>query len=254
MEPKRELLSPIPLRTILTLLNYERIVNDPRKYIGQTPATFIVNNYHHTFLYNLTDKSSSDLKSPNIPATCTIRRGMSACILSSTKLEHIFHQSRSQDDNGALELWKQFLDICSPDQELEIQIRDEEPVLVKVSKLRVFDFLVKDPKFTTTSTVGRLDSTTRPNEYITGGQKISRNCALVFPLPGKDLNDPFLHDSEYIVVDMTHMKYGKVREFGELYFLGNGAEWRKFMTETFKYAPDSRMCGKGTEQMALQSA
>ncbi|KAI9643010.1 hypothetical protein NHQ30_008744 [Ciborinia camelliae] len=239
---------PIPLRTLTTLLNYERLVSDPRykstslhsssianpsilpemlsqEIIKSRPATIEKINVHG-FLHNASSRDPAPQTSL-MPTTCTIHPQCSPSIrkLSPSQLEDIFYESRSHDGcYKALTLYQEFFNLCPPDQQLEIQVKNEEPVLVTPFPRLILEFQTIGPKLLSCASLKLKNGGAT---YITGGEKQGVHSILGFPTPGTDMSRAFLHS--FYVVDMTCMQWGERGIFGEPYFLGKGEEWQDMM-------------------------
>ena len=154
--------TPIPLRTLTTLLNHERCLADGRfrgckllnstfsdpnlidhilpemreQTVANKPPS--VKQVHlHAFLIDSNDvtgtPSTDDAISPEaFPEVQT---------LSFAKRELIYHESRGHDGcYKAIELYQQFFDLCPQGQKLSIQIKNEAPVLVFPFTRRILEF------------------------------------------------------------------------------------------------------------------
>lgn len=166
-------------------------------------------------------------EAPLIPATCSIHPecNPTSHSLSPAQLEDIFYESRSH--NGCcntLTLYQESFDLCPPDQELEIQIKNEEPVLVKIFPRLIIEFKMTGPKIMNCESLILKEGGAT---YVTGGEKQTVHGILGFPAPGTDLAKAFLDD--FLMVDMTCMQWGERGMFGENYFLGRGGDWQDSM-------------------------
>lgn len=128
----QQTLPPIPLRTLVTLINYQCSVNSERysaRSLYDREAFRRASLRRNTFHYD-----SSLQQSPYLPATCSVHpnRKAGADDLSSAQLERIFYQSRWQNRNIIFaQVFRQFFLRCAENQELIVQIRNEQPKLVK---------------------------------------------------------------------------------------------------------------------------
>jgi hypothetical protein len=155
--------TPVPLRTLTTLLNYERCASDPRfqksqlvhstfadqalilratpelrRLLATKPAT-IEQIHMHAFCTESDDSgtpSTNDVMSPNaFPA---------AQALTFAQREFIYHESRGHDGcYKALALYQAFFDLCPLDQQVSIQIKKENPILVTPFLRQIVEFQLK---------------------------------------------------------------------------------------------------------------
>ncbi|KAF7932479.1 uncharacterized protein EAE98_003778 [Botrytis deweyae] len=243
----------IPLRTLTTLLNYERLVSDPRykrtslhsstisdqtilprlegnALIKKRPASIQKINVH-TFHHDASTPDSTQdlaLETSTTQATCTIHPSCDVATrsLSSTQLENIFYESRSHDGcYKALILFQEFFAFCSSDQQLSIQIKNEEAVLVNPFPRSIIEFKLTGPKV---MSVQSLKLRNGGATYITGGENEGFHSILGFPKPGTSVGQ-IVNFDEFFVVDMTRMQWGKLGKFDEPYFLGKGGDWQDAM-------------------------
>ncbi|TGO23565.1 hypothetical protein BPAE_0128g00170 [Botrytis paeoniae] len=244
---------PIPLRTLTTLLNYERLVSHLRyKHISlhsstiadqtilprlegnalirKSPASIQKINVH-TFHYNASTPDSTQdlaLETSTTPATCIIHPSCEIATrsLSSTQLENIFYESRSHDGcYKALILFQEFFSFCSSDQQLSIQIKNEESVLVNPFPRSIIEFKLTGPKLMSAQSLKLRNGGAT---YITGGENEGFHSILGFPKPGTSVGQ-IVNLDEFFVVDMTRMQWGKRGIFGGPYFLGKGGDWQDAM-------------------------
>ncbi|TEY54714.1 hypothetical protein BOTCAL_0238g00190 [Botryotinia calthae] len=246
--PERKLIrvasQPIPLRTLITLLNYERSTRDWR--------------YENLSLYH-----SSEMESRKIEESDTVYTEAARCFcyddspyppdqdiwrqatcrvhpeappetrqLSSTQLERAFYESRSSEWGSGYELMYQlFFKFCGKGQQLKIQISNEQPVLVNASDMHVMRFILIHPRHRNLNGEHETPDSVF-NKLMLGRCKGS---ILVFFPPGEDVglpvngNNPRIPFDDCFVVDMLHMQYGKKGLFEEPYFLGSGGQWKAFM-------------------------
>ncbi|TGO46572.1 hypothetical protein BCON_0317g00080 [Botryotinia convoluta] len=235
---------PIPLRTLITLLNYERVTSDWR--------------YENFSLYH-----SSEMESRKIGKFDTVYTEGARCFcyddspyppdqqtwrqatyrvhpeappetrrLNSTKFERAFYESRSAEWSFGCELMYQlFFKFCGEDQQLKIQISNEQPVLVDSSDMHVLQFFLIHPRHRNFN--GKHQTPDGVFHKLMLGR--CKGSVLVFPPRLKDMYPPVKgkdHVTEFkdcFVVDMLHMRYGKKGLFEEPYFLGNGRQWQNFM-------------------------
>ncbi|KAF7946531.1 hypothetical protein EAE96_009528 [Botrytis aclada] len=244
---------PIPLRTLTTLLYYERLVSDPRYkrtslhsstiadqtilprlkgnvFIESRPAS-IQNINVHTFHHDISTPDPAPdpaQETSTTPATCTIHAScdLATRSLSSTQLENIFYESRSHDGcYKALTLFQEFFFLCSSNQQLSIQIKNEKPILIKPFPRSIIEFKLTGPKL---MSVQSLKLRNGGATYITGGENEGFHSILGFPRPGTGVGQ-IANLDEFFVVDMTRMQWGKRGLFGEPYFLGKGGDWQDAM-------------------------
>ncbi|KAF5869546.1 uncharacterized protein Bfra_010740 [Botrytis fragariae] len=243
----------IPLQTLTTLLNYERLVSDPRykstslhsstiadqtlllrlegnALIRKRPASIQKINVH-TFHYDTSTPDSTQdltLETSTTLATCTIHPSCDLATrpLSSTQLEDIFYESRSHDGcYKALMLFQEFFSFCSSDQQLSIQIKNEEAILVDPFPRSIIEFKLTGPKL---MSVQSLQLRNGGATYITGGENEGFHSTLGFPKPGTSVGQ-IVNLDDFFVVDMTRMQWGKRGMFGKPYFLGKGGDWQDAM-------------------------
>ncbi|KAF7882725.1 uncharacterized protein EAF02_006088 [Botrytis sinoallii] len=227
----------IPLRTLTTLLNYERLVSDPRykrtslhsstisdqtilphlegnALIKKRPASIQKINVH-TFHHDASTPDSTQdlaLETSTTQATCTIHPSCDVATrsLSSTQLENIFYESRSHDGcYKALILFQEFFAFF----------------LVNPFPRSIIEFKVTGPKL---MSVQSLKLRNGGATYITGGENEGFHSILGFPKPGTSVGQ-IVNFDEFFVVDMTRMQWGKLGIFGEPYFLGKGGDWQDAM-------------------------
>ncbi|ATZ53534.1 hypothetical protein BCIN_09g03690 [Botrytis cinerea B05.10] len=246
--PERKLIhvasQPIPLRTLITLLNYERLTRDRR--------------YENLSLYH-----SSEMESRKIEESDTVYTEAARCFcyddspyppdqeiwrqstcrihpeappetrrLNSTQLERAFYESRcSQWASGCELMYQLFFRFCGEGQQLKIQISNEQPVLVNASDMHVMRFVLIRPKHRNLN--GEHQRPDSAFKKLMLGR--CKGVILVFFPPGEDTNslvngsNPRTPFDDCFVVDMLHMRYGKKGLFEEPYFLGNGGQWKDFM-------------------------
>ncbi|KAF7952265.1 uncharacterized protein EAE97_001762 [Botrytis byssoidea] len=245
-KPKLERVAshPIPLRTLITLLNYERVTSDMR--------------YENTSLYHSSEMESRKNPeefntgytegarcfcyddSPYPPDQQTWRQ--TTCKvhpeappetrrLNSTQLERAFFESRSAQWGPGCEIMFQlFFSFCGKDQQLKVQISDEQPVLVNAAHMHVLDFLLINPKHRNLNGIHQ----TPDGVFQTLMLERCKGSVLIFPLPidmvpSSNSENIIVDFDDCFVVDMLHMRYGKKGLFEEPYFLGNGRQWKSFM-------------------------
>jgi hypothetical protein len=223
---------PIPLRTLTTLLNYERCRSDPRfQGIKLLHSTFadptLTNQLSPEMRQLLLGSQPPSVKqihlhafgpdSDNFTATLSSydafhpTAGPTVRSLTFAQRELIYHESRDHDGcYKALALYQHFLDLCPVGQKLSIQIKNEEPVLVDRYPRSILEFKMKGPKQITISTGLPTAGT-----IVIGSEQESLHSVLAFPRPGSKFCD--------FVVDMTRMQFGEAGRgtFGEPYFLGS---------------------------------
>ncbi|KAF5872970.1 uncharacterized protein Bfra_008248ia [Botrytis fragariae] len=235
---------PIPLRTLITLLNYERVKSDWR--------------YENLSLYH-----SSEMQSRGIEESDTVYTEGARCFcyddspyppdqqiwrqttcrvhpeappgtrqLSSAQLERAFYESRSAEWGPMCELMYQlFFKFCGKDQQLKIQISDEQPVLVDASRMYVLHFASIHPRHRNLNG----EHQTPDGVFHTLMLGSCEGSVLVFPPPIKNMDlssngeESHIEFEDCFVVDMLHMRYGKKGLFEEPYFLGSGRQWESFM-------------------------
>ncbi|KAF7925992.1 hypothetical protein EAE99_006027 [Botrytis elliptica] len=235
---------PIPLRTLITLLNYERVTSDTR--------------YENFSLYHSSEMESREKSekfntaytegarcfcyddSPYPPdqqkwrqTTCRVHPEAppETRRLNSAQLERAFYESRSADWGPGCEIMFQlFFNFCGKDQQVKIQISDEQPVLVDASGIYLMKFMLYRPRHRNLN--GKHEKSNGVFQKLMWESYIG--SVLVFPPPmntgpssngeevSVDLDDCF-------VFDMLHMRHGKKGLFEEPYFLGNGRQWQNFM-------------------------
>ncbi|TGO46526.1 hypothetical protein BOTNAR_0581g00010 [Botryotinia narcissicola] len=242
-KPKLERVAshPIPLRTLITLLNYERVTSDMR--------------YENSSLYHSSEMESRENPeefntgytkgarcfcyddSPYPPDQQTWRQ--TTCRvhpeappetrrLNSTQLERAFFESRSAQWGPGCEIMFQlfFFSFCGKDQPLKVQISGEQPVLVNAAHMHVLDFLLINPKHRNLNGIHQ----TPDGLFQTLMLERCKGSVLIFPLPIDMV--PLSYEENIIVdfddcfvVDMLHMRYCKKGLFEEPYFqamVGNG--------------------------------
>ncbi|KAF7940736.1 uncharacterized protein EAE97_006922 [Botrytis byssoidea] len=235
----------IPLRTLTTLLNYERLVSDPRykqtslhssTISDQTmlpqsdPQAFKKINVH-TFHHDASTPDSTQdqaLETSTTQAISTIHPSCDIATrsLSPTQLENIFYESRSHDAcHKALILFKKKFAFCSSDQQLSIQIKNEDAVLIDPFPLSIIEYKLTGLKL---MSVQSLKLGNGGATYITGGENEGFHSILGFPKPGTSVGQ-IVNLDDFFVVDMTRMQWGKRGIFDEPYFLGKGRDWQDAM-------------------------
>ncbi|APA11799.1 hypothetical protein sscle_08g065690 [Sclerotinia sclerotiorum 1980 UF-70] len=179
----QQTLPPIPLRTLVTLINYQCSVNSERysaRSLYDREAFRRASLRRNTFHYD-----SSLQQSPYLPATCSVHpnRKAGADDLSSAQLERIFYQSRWQNRNIIFaQVFRQFFLKCAENQELIVQIRNEQPKLVKsrdviLSHVHVSDLRQKDIE----NKVQRKPGSDTYHSYFTGNGEKSPKTVLLLP-------------------------------------------------------------------------
>ncbi|KAF7870416.1 hypothetical protein EAF04_004161 [Stromatinia cepivora] len=212
-------LAPIPLRTLTTLLSYECLIRGPR--------------YKSYSLHDINLKADA-------PSFVSLRRNTAhpnrkeeAGDFSSAQLEHVFYQSRWQNRSIILaKVFQQFFLACAENQEVIVQIRNEQPKLVKACDVVLSHFHVSDLRQPhIENRVQQSQGSDTHNSYFTRYGEKSPKPVLVFPPPytgvgpvGTPYND------DIFVVGMAHIEYGEMGLFGEPYFIGNGKQWQRSMT------------------------
>jgi MYND finger len=256
-----ENLTPIPLRTLTTLLNYERCISDRRfrgcKLIHSTFAdpnlldqiepefrqmldskpTSVKKIHLHVFRIDSDEitgtSSTNDIICPDaVPAVHA---------LPFVQRELIYHESRGHDGcYNAIELYQQFFDLCPPGQALSIQLKNELPVQVSPFTRRILEFKMKGPKLLTIST-GMRTRENKKGTIITGLEQESLHSVLGFAGPKSENVD--------FVVDMTRMQWGESGrgQYGELYYLGSLAGYYEVMG---KVCDGIEELGKGATHVA----
>jgi hypothetical protein len=209
-EPER-----IPLRTVTTLLNYERCKSDPRfqeiKLLHSTFANRTLTTQISPEMRQLLLGSQPSLvkqihlhdfgpDSDNFTATLSTydafhpTAGPIVRSLTFAQCELIYHESRDHDScYKALALYQHFFDLCPVGQKLSIKIKNEAPVLVDLYPRSILEFKMKGPKQITISTELPIAGT-----IVIGSEQESLHSVLVFPRPGNKLCDS--------VVDITRMQ------------------------------------------------
>ncbi|KAF7954419.1 hypothetical protein EAE96_005541 [Botrytis aclada] len=234
---------PIPLRTLITLLNYERTTSDWR--------------YENFSLYHSSEMESRTIEefddtgyterarcfcyddSPYPPdqqiwrqATCRVHPEAppETRRLNSAQLERAFYESRSADWSVGWELmYLLFFMFCGEGQQVKIQISNERPVLADVSKMCVLHFVMFNPRHL------NLNGKHRTPDGVFEKLMLGRcdGSVLVFPppmmRPSSNGGEVIVDFEDCFVVDMLHMQYGGKGLFEEPYFLGNGRQWQDFM-------------------------
>ncbi|TGO88711.1 hypothetical protein BPOR_0146g00140 [Botrytis porri] len=255
---------PIPLRTLITLLNYERVTSDWR--------------FENFSLYHSSEMESRKFEkfdtvhtegvrcfcyddSPYPPdqqiwrqATCRVHPEAppETRRLSSSQLERAFYESRNAEWSFGVELMYQlFFKFCGQGQQLKIQISNEQPVLVDASDMHVLHFLLIHPRHRNLN--GKHRATDGVFHKLMLGRR--KGSVLVFPPRLKDMSPPVNDKNhttrfeDFFVVDMLHMRYGKKGLFEEPYFLGNGRQWQSFMyansDPVWQRTEESVLCGRG---------
>ena len=231
--------TPIPLRTLTTLLNYERCIADGRfrgcKLLSSTfsdpnltdsmfpemrrrildgKPKSVTQVHLHTFLI----ESKEVTGTPSTNDLISSKASSQVQALPFSQRELIYHESRGHDGcYKAIELYQEFFELCPPGQKLSIQIKNEEPVLVSPFTRNILEFTMKGPKLLTISTGMKMSDSEDGviGTIITGVDQESLHSALGFAGPGSANVD--------FVVDMTRMQWGEAGRgrFGELYYLGS---------------------------------
>ncbi|KAF8859931.1 hypothetical protein BDZ45DRAFT_801176 [Acephala macrosclerotiorum] len=225
-------MEPIPLRTLTTLLNYERMISDPRFHghklwrsslkdgglvnrtkvsaasmLKNLPAT-VKKSSAHLFLK---DEEAATFEPPS--TTCCLHPLADPAMreLTFTELENIFHETHGHSEcYKAIGLYHYFLDLCPSGQEISIQIAKEEPVLFNAStNPRMIEFDLIGPK---QLKMAHIQST---QLFMSTGNRDGQQHSILGFKVG-DSND------DWVVVDMTRMQYGEAGRgtYGEPYFLG----------------------------------
>jgi hypothetical protein len=232
---------PVPLRTLTTLLNYERCKSDPRfegvKLLHSTFADPTLTNQISPEMRRLVlDNKPPLVKQIHLHVFGPDSDGFTSTLstydavhptasptvhnLTFAQRGLIYHESRDHDGcDKALALYQHFFDICPVGQKLSIQIKNEEPVLVDPYPRSILEFKTKGPKQITIST-----GLPTAGNIVIGSEQESLHSVLAFPRPGSKLCD--------FVVDMTRMQFGEGGRgsFREPYFLGTTEAFFDIMT------------------------
>ncbi|CAD6444471.1 721b6fc3-89df-43cc-9a09-7693a17f3b68-CDS [Sclerotinia trifoliorum] len=226
-------LPPIPLRTLVTLINYQCSVNCGRYSArslqdreAPSRAPLRRNTFHHDL---------SLPESPYSPATCSVHPNGKAGAddLSSAELERIFYQSRWQNRSIIFaQVFQQFLLRCAKNQEVIVQIRNEKPKLVKardvmLSHVHVSDLRQEDIE----NKVQRIPGSDTYDSYFTEDGEKSPKTVLLFPPPYTSVGPVGTpYNDDIFVVGMAHIEYGEMGLLEEPYFIGNGRQWQRCTT------------------------
>ncbi|TGO39753.1 hypothetical protein BHYA_0048g00180 [Botrytis hyacinthi] len=235
---------PIPLRTLITLLNYERVTSDRRYenlslyHSSEMESRRTIGNFNTVYTEGARCFCYDDRPYPQDQqtwrqTTCRVHPEAppETRRLNSTQLERAFYESRSAEWGPGCEIMCQlFFSFCGEDQQVKIQISDEQPVLVDASLMHVVHFLLIHPRHRNLNGEHR----TPDGVFQTLMLESCKGSVLIFP-PPIDI-DPSSNGEKIIVdfddcfvVDMLHMRCGKKGLFEEPYFLGNGRQWQSFM-------------------------
>ncbi|KAL2068624.1 hypothetical protein VTL71DRAFT_14961 [Oculimacula yallundae] len=254
---------PIPLRDITLLINYERMISDPRyknlKLGGSTRGDpnmsegvkMLIPNIWEGEAESVTRRSvhlfapeegEAKIATKNPPATCELHsfasEGVKALSLADRDL--IFHETRGQNGcYNATGMYQDFFALCPKGQEISVQIGNETPVIIDATHRLIFEYTIHDPKHDIRSVMENSGYNNKKLWYTSSGAKSGENhCVMAFlPQP-----HPFLQLSSYIkggeidlskflIVDMTRLQYGEASfgTYGETYFLGPFAKYIESM-------------------------
>ncbi|KUJ08777.1 uncharacterized protein LY89DRAFT_724788 [Mollisia scopiformis] len=241
--------TPIPLRALTTLLNYERCISDPKfrgaKLLNSTfadpklidtrdPDRYVklpgsklasVKQVHFHVFRRESDGVSGTPSTNDIicPDALPEVHG-----LNFTKRELIYHESHEGDGcYEAVSLFQYFFEICPADQKLLIQIKTSS-VLVDPFLREIAEHKMRGPKL-------QVIVSGMEEERISGHDNDRPHAVVVFPAPG----------GVGFVVDMTSMQFGEAGRglFGEPYFMGTAEEFYIAMLEVYR-TPRLQACAK----------
>jgi hypothetical protein len=254
---------PIPLRTLTTLLNYERCISDQRfrgcKLLHSTLVDpSLIDKVPPEMRQQILDSKPASVKQVHLhvfridsdETTGTPSTNDITCVdaepdvqaLPFAQRELIYHESRGHDGcYKAIELYQHFFDLCPAGQQLSVQLKNEPPVLVSPFARRILEFKMKGPKLLTLSTGMRTEGSEKGGTIVTGLSQESLHSALGFAGPGSGNVD--------FVVDMTRMQWSEAGrgQFGELYYLGSVDPYYKVMENV---CDDIEELGKGATHVA----
>ncbi|TVY58054.1 hypothetical protein LSUE1_G009562 [Lachnellula suecica] len=233
-------MEPIPLRTLTVLLNYERLVSDPRfkdqelvvssiadpsvisRGIDQNPGLFAneLSTIKHRYI-NQFAVSDDHPSSDPLPTIFSIHPDAErpTKALSFADRELIYHLTHGHDGCFvAIGLYQLFLELCPPEQELSLQITNETPIIVNPQEREITEFSVQGPVLQSISIIP-----SGPLTLMGGFEDNSVHAVLSFPVRGGD----------DFVVDMTRMQYGTAGRgtYGENYFFGLWDDYNKSMAK-----------------------
>ncbi|KUJ13715.1 uncharacterized protein LY89DRAFT_672006 [Mollisia scopiformis] len=233
-----QIMEPIPLRTLITLLHYELMVSDPRyegtalfqtsfadpAVIARIQKQFVSDAEKHPesiekMVFHQFNEHKSSSKEPIPLTTCEIHPHANEMVkrLTPIEVEQIYLESRNHDGCfKAIGLFQFFFELCPAGQMISIQVGNEAPLIVNPKDRACTEFAIGGPKLIT------LASTMIPGQvktYHTGARENEDHAVVVFNVKGPA--------ETQVVVDMTRSQYGIAGRgtFGERYFLGNIEEW-----------------------------
>ncbi|XMA09495.1 hypothetical protein WAI453_002286 [Rhynchosporium graminicola] len=270
---------PIPLRAITLLINYERMISDPRykglklggtsrgdpqmitgvmkiaPRIWDNEPESVKRRTVHIFAPELENPKSdtvdtadttdtTDSKTP--PAACDIHSSASAGVIALSPAERdlIFHETRAHDGcYNATGMYQDFFALCPPGQEISIQVGNETPVSIDVSRRVILEYTLHEPKHNILSLIEHPSTCTSPESYTwtsSGASPSENHCVMAFfpsqhlvPSSGyfKPSSKPSKKLENAMIIDMTRLQYGDAGfgTYGENYFLGSYGDYSESM-------------------------